>query len=177
MFLNGQEIFAYSRTNKRLAGIGIVEWEPSERVHTILDLYYSRFKQRETMRGAQWFSNVWADSQTMTGVITQDRDGTPVAVVGVANGVAPQLRNDYNTRDDWLFSAGLNNEFKITDELSLLTDLSYSRNKRKESVTETYAGYGRGTGFVSGATPNVGRTMDSIDFIVPDNGYPPTRGP
>jgi iron complex outermembrane receptor protein len=63
-FPTGQEIFAYSRTNKRLAGIGILEWEPSDRVHTILDLYYSRFKQRETMRGAQWFDNVWVDNQT-----------------------------------------------------------------------------------------------------------------
>ncbi len=59
---------------------------------------------------------------------------TELAVTGTANGVAPQLRNDYNKRDDWLFSAGLNNEFKISDQLSLLTDLSYSRNKRDGEV-------------------------------------------
>ncbi len=94
LVLTGQEVFAYSRNNKRLAAIGILEWEPSDRVHTILDLYYSRFKQREVMRGAQWFSNVWADDQTFTGVETEDRDGTELAVTGTANGVAPQLRND-----------------------------------------------------------------------------------
>ncbi|MDV3256737.1 MAG: TonB-dependent receptor [Sphingomonas sp.] len=169
MFLNGQEIFAYSRTNKRLAGIGIVEWEPSDRVHTILDLYYSRFKQRETMRGAQWFSNVWADSQTLTDVVTEERGGTEVAISGTANGVAPQLRNDYNTRDDWLFSAGLNNEFKLSDELSLLTDLSYSRNKRKESVTETYAGFGC---CVTAAEQNGNRVFDSISWDISGDGFP-----
>jgi len=167
-FLTGQEAFAYSRNNKRLAAIGILEWEPSDRVHSILDLYYSRFKQREVMRGAQWFSNVWADDQTFTNVVTEDRDGTELAVSGTANGVAPQLRNDLNKRDDWLFSAGLNNEFKVSDELSFLTDLSYSRNKRKESVTETYAGYGC---CVTSADQNANRVFDSISWDIGGDGY------
>jgi iron complex outermembrane receptor protein len=169
LFLTGQEIFAYSRNNKRLAGIGILEWEPSDRVHTIVDLYYSRFKQRETMRGVQWFSNVWAGDQTFTDVVTEDRDGTELAVSGTANNVSPQIRNDYNKRDDWLFSAGLNNEFKITDQLSLITDLSYSRNKRIESVTETYAGYG-----CCVTEPNAPANFvpDSISWDIGGNGFP-----
>lgn len=168
-FLTGQEVFAYSRNNKRLAAIGIAEWEPSDRVHTILDLYYSRFKQRETMRGAQWFSNVWADSQTFTGVTTQDAGGTELAVTGTANGVAPQLRNDYNKRDDWLFAAGLNNEFKFSDQLSLITDLSYSRNRRVETVTETYAGYGC---CVTSADQNANRVFDSISWDITGDAFP-----
>lgn len=168
-FLTGQEIFAYSRNNKRAAAIGILEWEPSDRLHSILDLYYSRFKQRETMRGAQWFSNVWADDQTFTNVATDDRGGTKLAVSGTANGVAPQLRNDYNKRDDWLFSAGLNNEYKFTDQLSLLADLSYSRNKRIESVVETYAGYGC---CVTAADQNANRVFDSISWDIGGGGFP-----
>ena len=178
LYLTGQEVFAYSRNNKRLAAIGILEWEPSDRVHTILDLYYSRFKQREVMRGAQWFSNVWADDQTFTGVGTEDRDGTELAVSGTANGVAPQLRNDLNKRDDWLFSAGLNNEYEFNDELSLLADLSYSRNKREESVTETYAGYGcdpnnvtPGPECVTSADQNANRVFDSIAWDIGGDGF------
>ena len=168
-FLTGQEVFAYSRNNKRLAAIGILEWEPSDRVHTILDLYYSRFKQRETMRGSQWFSNVWADTQTFTNVVTEDRGGTELAITGTANGVAPQLRNDYNKRDDWLLSAGLNNEFKISDQLSLLTDLSYSRNRRVETVTETYAGFGC---CVTAPNQNANRVFNSISWDISGNGFP-----
>ena len=141
-FPTGQEVFARSKTNKRLASIGIIEWEPSDRVHTIVDLYYSRFKQRETMRGAQWFDNLWVDNTNYTNVETEDFDGNLIGVRGTATNISPQLRNDYNKRDDRLFSAGLNNEFKINDELKFIADLSYSRNKRVESVTETYAGYG-----------------------------------
>jgi iron complex outermembrane receptor protein len=169
LYLTGQEVFATSRVNKRLAGSGILEWEPSDRVHTILDLYYSRFKQRETMRGAQWFSNVWADDQTFTNVVTEDRGGTELAVGGTANGVAPIIRNDYNKRDDWLFSAGLNNEYKFTDELSLISDLSYSRNKRIESIVETYAGYGC---CATSATQNANRVFDSIDWDIGGDGFP-----
>lgn len=140
-FPTGQEVFAKSKTNKRLGALGIVEWQPSDRVHTIVDLYYSRFKQRETMRGAQWFDNLWADNTNYTNVVTEDRGGTLVAVAGTATNITPQLRNDYNTRDDWLFSAGLNNEFKLNDELKFIGDLSYSRNKRNETLIETYSGY------------------------------------
>ncbi|RHW17490.1 TonB-dependent receptor [Sphingomonas gilva] len=172
LILNGQEAFATSRLNKRHAAIGILEWEPSDNVHSTLDVYYSRFEQEETMRGAQWFSNAWADGAFFTDVEAEDRGGTPVAMSGTANRVVPILRNDFNTREDELFSAGLNNEFKLDDRTRFVTDLSYSTNNRREQILETYAGYGMGTGGVSPATPDVGRTFDTIDFIVPDDGYP-----
>lgn len=168
-FLTGQEVFAYSRLNQRDAAIGILEWQPSDKLHTVVDLYYSRFKQRETMRGLQWFSNVWADNQTFTNVVGEDHGGTRLGVSGTDNGVAPQLRNDYNTRTDHLFSAGLNNEYKFADELSLRTDLSYSSNKRDESITETYAGYGCCT---TAANQNNGRVFDTIKWDLSGNGFP-----
>jgi iron complex outermembrane receptor protein len=171
LLLNGQEVFATSRLNKRDAVIGILEWEPSDAVHSTLDVYYSRFEQEETMRGAQWFSNPFADGMTFTNVVSEDRGGSPFAVSGTANRVVPILRNDYNTRKDELFSAGWNNEFKLDDRTRFVGDLSYSTNKRREQVLETYAGYGLGVGGVSGATPDAGRTFDTIDFTAPDNGY------
>ncbi|MBA3862965.1 MAG: TonB-dependent receptor [Erythrobacter sp.] len=173
LFLSGQEIFATSRSNKRAAAIGILEWEPSDSVHLTTDLYYSRFEQREVTRGAQWFSNVWADNQTFTNVETADIGGTQVGVSGVVNGVAPVLRNDYNTRDDDLFSGGLNAEFKMTDRLRLIGDLSYSRNERDESITETYAGFGC---CATNVTQNANRVFDSIGFDLSNltNGGFPT---
>lgn len=172
LFLNGQEIFAYSRLNKRAAAIGILEWEPSDAVHLTTDLYYSKFKQREVMRGAQWFSNVWADNQNFTGVDAQDVGGSLVGLSGTVTGVAPQLRNDYNTRDDELFSAGINGEFNMTDRLRFIGDLSYSSNKRDESITETYAGYGCCS---TNETQNANRVFDNIGWDISDTldgGFP-----
>ncbi|MDZ4307838.1 TonB-dependent receptor [Allopontixanthobacter sp.] len=172
LFLNGQEIFATSRSNKRAAAIGILEWEPSDSVHLTTDLYYSRFEQREVTRGAQWFSNVWADNQNFTNVETADIGGSLVGVSGTVTGVAPQLRNDYNTRDDDLFSGGLNAEFNMTDRLRFIGDLSYSRNTRDERITETYAGFGC---CATNVTQNANRVFDNIDFDITevlDGGFP-----
>lgn len=85
-YVTGQEAFAYSRENKRDAAIGILEWKPSDAIHSTLDLYYSRFKQKEVMRGSQWFSNVWADSQTFANTTTSTLGGTTVGVTGTTTG-------------------------------------------------------------------------------------------
>jgi iron complex outermembrane receptor protein len=192
-FLSGTELFAYSRLNKRDAAIAILEWEPSDSVHLTLDTYYSKFKQRETMRGAQWFMNpffnffgpggaIGTPDQVITNATVIDYGGTPLAETGQITNIAPILRNDYNTRDDELFSIGLNNEFNMTDKLRFIADLSYSSNKRDESVTETYAGA------FSGATPtrnstnyisdgvSAGRAFDTISWDLNGLGGFPTFG-
>ncbi|HWW24503.1 MAG TPA: TonB-dependent receptor [Caulobacter sp.] len=171
LMLNGQEIFATSRNNKRDAVIGILEYQPNDRFHSTLDMYYSTFKQKETTRGGQWFSNPFADGATFTGVTTEDLDGSKFASGGTLNHGVLQLRNDHNTRMDQLFSAGLNNEFRLSEKTRLVADLSYSSNKRKEQIMETYAGYGMGVGGVTPATPDVGRTYDTIGFKVADGGF------
>jgi len=171
LMLNGQEIMAVSRNNKRDAVIGIFEYKPNDRIHSTLDLYYSTFFQKETTRGAQWFSNPYADGVTYSNVTTADVGGSKFATGGTLNHGVPILRNDFNTRRDQLFSAGFNNEFQLDEKTKLVADLSYSSNKRKEQIMETYAGYGRGVGGVTPATPDVGRTYDTIGFQVADDGF------
>ena len=171
LMLNGQEIMAVSRNNKRDAAIGIFEYKPNDRIHSTLDLYYSTFFQKETTRGAQWFSNPYADGVTYSNVTTADMGGSKFATGGTLNHGVPILRNDFNTRRDQLFSAGFNNEFQLDEKTKLVADLSYSSNKRKEQIMETYAGYGRGVGGVTPATPDVGRTYDTIGFQVADDGF------
>lgn len=165
LILNGQEIFATSRLNQRDAVIGIVEWRPNDRLHSTLDLYYSKFDQEETTRGAQWFSNGWADGATFTDVQTETRGGSLFATSGTLNGGVPIIRNDFNTRQDELFSAGLNTEYEIDDRTRVETDLSYSTNQRREQILETYAGFGLGP-------QGGGRTLDTIAFELNDDGYP-----
>lgn len=171
LLLNGQEAWATSRSNNRDAAIGIFELKPNDTFHSTLDLYYSKFNQEETTRGAQWFSNPFADGATFTNVQTSTVGGSPFITSGTQNRAVPILRNDFNTRQDELFSAGWNNEFDLGEGTLLTADLSYSRNHRREQILESYAGYGRGVGFVSGATPDAGRTFDTIGFQVNDNGF------
>lgn len=175
--VNGQEVFAYSRENVRDAAMGIIEWAPNAQWRTTLDLYYSQFSQEETMRGSQWFSNAWndGDNTTFTDVVTENVGGTLFGQSGRARNIRPQLRNDFNTRDDELFAAGFNTEYELSDTIRIEGDLSYSKNTRDEQVLETYAGYGLGVGGVTGATPNVGRTLDTFTFYHPIEGFPTYR--
>jgi iron complex outermembrane receptor protein len=166
--LSGQEAFATTTRDIRDGFMGTLEWKPSDRVHTVIDLYYSRFKQHTINRGAEWFSDAWVDDVSYSNLQTENRGGTPFAVSGHVDNVAPILRFDDNKRVDHLFSFGLNNEYKITDRTHLITDLSYSSNKRDETYIETYGGYGVG--------PFQTRTFDSYDFQVPVNDFPQFTG-
>lgn len=172
LLMNGQELFATSRLNQRDAAIAIVEWRPNDRLQSTLDVYYSKFDQEETMRGAQWFSNGYADNATFTNVVTEEMGGSLFARTGTQNNAVPILRNDFNTREDEIFSIGLNTEYQINERTRFVADLSYSNNQRRETISETYAGYGRGVGGVTPATPDVGRTYDVIDFELNMDGYP-----
>lgn len=160
-YLSGQEARAYNRRDIRDGIMGTLEVTPTDHIHSVLDLYYSRFKQHEIMRGAEWFSDAWADGVTYDNVET---DGEGRSVSGHVNNAVPILRWDDNKRKDKLFSAALNNEFEISDRTKLIADLSYSSNKRDETFIETYGGYGAG--------PFQTRTFDEYDFEIDENGHP-----
>ncbi|MBS0481625.1 MAG: TonB-dependent receptor [Proteobacteria bacterium] len=166
--LSGQEALANSSRDRRHGVMGTLEWKPSDSVHSTLDLYYSRFKQKTISRGAMWFSDQWADSGTFSNTTATTIGGNSFGAAGHFQNAVPILRNDYNTRKDELFSAGWNGEFKFDEKTALTADLSYSSNKRDESYIETYAGYGAGAYQT--------RVMDSYDYTVSQNGFPQFTG-
>lgn len=162
--LSGQEVFASNSRDKRDGVMATLEWQPSDAVHSTLDLYYSRFKQKTVNRGAEWFSDQWADGGTFSNVKATTIGGNSFGTSGHFANAAPILRNDYNTRDDELFAAGWNGEFKMDDRTKFIADLSYSSNKRDETYIETYQGYGVG--------PYQTRTLDQYDFSIPADNFP-----
>ena len=167
--LSGAEIFAKNRREIRDGVMGTVEWQPSDRVHSLVDLYYSRFKQHEVSRGAQWFADAWVDGVTYDNLQTQNIDGHDYAVSGTAHNIIPILRNDDNRRTDKLFSAGWNTDWQMFERTHLIGDLSYSSNKRDETYIETYGGYGVG--------PSESHTaFDSYNFEIPRNDFPQFTG-
>jgi iron complex outermembrane receptor protein len=166
--LSGQEVMASTSRDLRDGITGTLEFKPSDAVHSVLDLYYSRFKQHTVRRGAQWFSDAWVDNVTYSNLETKNIGGNDFAVSGHVDNVVPILRFDDNKRVDHLFAAGLNNDFRLAERTHLLADLSYSRNKRDETYIETYGGYGAG--------PFQTRTFDSYDFDISQSDFPKFTG-
>ena len=167
-FLSGQEAIATNSKDVRDGVTGTLEWKPSDSVHSVLDLYYSRFKQHTVNRGAEWFSDAWVDDTTYSNVQTATRNGNLFDVADHVANVVPILMYQDNKRTDHLFAAGLNNDFRLAEHTHLLTDLSYSSNKRDETYLEAYGGYGVG--------PFQTRTFDSYNRVIPAADFPQFTG-
>ena len=151
--MEGAEVWDRSRDQTRDGVMGVLEYKPNEFIHSTLDTYYSRFEQKESMRGIMWSQDPWTgNGVTLSNVRTVNVGGYPVVVGGTVNNVRPIVRNDHNTRDDSLYSVGLKNEVRINDDWSLSIDGYYSRAKRDQTNLETYAG---------------SAALDSIDFDLP----------
>jgi iron complex outermembrane recepter protein len=91
-------------------------------------------EQEETTRGAQWFSNPYADDAYFTDVVTEERGGSLFGRSGTINNAVPILRNDYNTREDEIFSIGLNTEYEINDRTRIVAGPVHSNNRRRETI-------------------------------------------
>ncbi len=153
--LEGAEVWARAKSQVRDGVIGTVEYKPSDRFHSVLDLYYSTFDQKESMHGLMWTSDPWTQYNGTnigyTNLTTQNVQGTKLVHTGSWTGLRPVVRNDYNTRNDELESIGWQNELTFGKWIGSL-DLSYSGAKRDERTIETYAG---------------SQTLDTMGFVIP----------
>ena len=116
--------------------MGTLEWKPSDFRHSVLDLYYSRFKQHTIDRGVEVRRCLERRPDLRSSPDENSRRHC-FDVAGHVNNVVPILRWDDNKRTDHLFSAGLNNDFRLAERTHLYADLSYSSNKRDETDIES----------------------------------------
>lgn len=148
--IGGSKPYAKSADLDRIAVVGTLQYAPSENFETTLDIYYSNFKEDQTLRGIE-FPLQWSAAQLQPNPVVEDG----LAVSGQFNGVKGVVRNDANTRDANLWSIGWNTKVG-NDVMRAMFDLSYSGVRREDLVLETYAGTGRGP---IGATDNLGFEM------------------
>lgn len=162
--LHGVEIWSTARKQTRDGYMAVFDFKPNDNFRSVNDFYYSVFDQNEVTHGAQWYQTQWTDDIHFSNVVLSDRGGTPVAQQATISGIAPIIRNDNNLRRDEMFSFGSNNRFDIGEWRSVV-DFGYSRSVRKESIAETYAGYG------TNPTP-ISRTFDTIDENIAYGDFP-----
>ena len=138
---NGHTTRAYSQQNTRDGAMGVIEYKPNDNSHTTLDLYYSKFKQDEIMRGVEGPMASWAGS-TYSRDVTQAIGGGLVTDQGRITGVVPIFNNQTNVRDSEVIATGLNHEMKagIWD---LEFDVSYSKASEKGKKVEIFSSLGQ----------------------------------
>ncbi len=172
--LEGAEIWVRSKSQVRDGLVATVEYQPNEHWHSVLDLYWSNFNQKEYMHGAMWTADAWtgygATHIGMSNVGTTTYMGTKLVTSGTWNNLRPVVRNDYNTRIDNLASVGWKNEFTY-GRFSAAADLSYSNARRNERQMELYAGRTSvsDVAFVIPTTPKFPTLTPSVSFSDPAN--------
>ena len=155
LILGGAKPYVRSSELERTGLMGVIEYQPNDKVHTIVDAYYSDFKDTQILRGieipGQWGTGWAADSieafESSNGLVTSGR----------INGVRGQMRNDVNIRDAEVISLGWNTEYFLNDSWTVVADLSYSKAERTDFGLESYSGSGRGNGV--GLADNIGFAM------------------
>lgn len=137
LFIDGIKPFVKSNELTRDGLLGVVEFAPSDQLRARVDLFYSRFDDEQTLRGAE-----------IAGYTAGDRDIISVAdglvQEGTWTGLRTQNRNDFSDRDVDTKAAGFNVVYDLNDDWRLEGDLSWSRATRDYVANEVYFSDGRG---------------------------------
>jgi iron complex outermembrane receptor protein len=140
--IGGDKSGVQSSFYKRTALMGVVEVQPNDRLHMLLDAYHSDFQELQTIQRME-YGTVWANPSTplvnangLENGRIQSGTFTDVPFVVIEN-----YNNDRNAKVD---SIGLNTTFAISDNWNLENDLSWSKVKRDDIRLESTAGLGSG---------------------------------
>lgn len=120
--------------------MAVVEFKPNKDLHSVVDLYYSKFDQDRV--GHHWVGDVglWSGpAAAFTNVGTTDIGGNTVISSGtVANGHSLVYDKNFH-RTDKITSLGWKNELKLAGGWTGVSDLGYSRAVRDERYIQSVA--------------------------------------
>lgn len=155
LVIGGAKPFVQSNKLTRTGIVGTVEWEPMPELTTTLDLFYTDFKEEQSLRGIE-LPLYWGNAVLRPGYTI---DGNTITA-GTWDNVKGVVRNDYVERNAEIFSAGFNAKYQ-SGPVTLVGDASYSRVTRNDTYVETYSGTSRGAG---------NGPYDVLGFQTEDNG-------
>ncbi|TLX20840.1 TonB-dependent receptor [Thermomonas fusca] len=123
---------------KRDGVMGTLEFRPSDRWISTVDLFHSRAEQENTAN--QWEMNTQYNGSFPCNpdctYSDADVNGNGTFTGGSIAGVYPLVRGMYNHRDDTINAAGWRNEFFFGNGVTLTADASWSKANREELSLE-----------------------------------------
>ncbi|MBY5990787.1 TonB-dependent receptor [Ferrimonas balearica] len=140
LVMGGYKPYVQSSELERDGIMAVFEFAPNDRLHSVVDVFYTDFKDNYSLRGAE-IPLQWSAAQLDPASIVVE-DG--LITEGSFSGVKPVLRNDYEDRDADLTAVGWNISYVLSDLWSAEADLSYSKANSNTFSLESYSGIGRG---------------------------------
>ena len=132
-----------TKQNVRDGLMATVEYKPNADLHTMVDLYYSKFKTHEV--GGNFSESLFGNwsagiAPTMSNVSTTQIGNNTYATSADISQLVTNVGNYDTRRSDDILAVGWNTALKLGDGWKAITDLSYSRDKRQERYAEAYGG-------------------------------------
>ena len=132
-----------TKKNVRDGLMAVLEYKPSDELHSQLDLYYSKFKTHEVGgKFAQSLFGNWSAgiAPNLSNIGTTQIGQNTFATSATASQLVANIGNFDTHRSDDILAVGWNTEMKLADKWKGAVDLSFSRDKRDERYAEAYAG-------------------------------------
>ncbi len=172
---NGMKVRADMGSTVRDGLMATLEFQPGDTYHGIIDLYYSTLEQINNARSLEvnlggypapcCVPGPFPDGTIFGYSNTTIQDETVVA--GTLNVMVPLVRNFLFTTEDEIMAGGWRNEFQLSDDWSLVADLSYSKAEREQVQPEINAQYGPNVVFDTGTFRLRGNnSMPSLSFLL-----------
>jgi TonB-dependent receptor len=145
---NGMKVRADMGSTERDGLMAAVQFAPNDFYTGVIDLYWSTMDQTNNARSlevnlggypAPCCDGVFPNGSVFGYSNTTVRADTIVA--GTLNNVMPLVRNFLFTTEDEIIATGWRNEFTLSDEWSLMADISYSNATRDQLQPEINAQY------------------------------------
>jgi iron complex outermembrane receptor protein len=140
--LGGTKSYVRSSNLDRDGLMAVIEYKPTENIHSTVDVYVSRFEEKQLLRGMEIPLAFWSGASLTPNYTVSNGLITNATLTNVQ----PVVRNDVFKRNDSPFSIGWNLKLGEKSEWLTVFDVGYSRIKRTDVNLETYSGLGfRGT--------------------------------
>jgi len=138
-FAQGFEASLTSSKQVRDGLMAVLEFKPSKDLHSVVDLYYSKFDQD---RGSNFWAGdigLWSGGAKFSGVGTSVVNGNTIIDSGTVSGGRNLVYEKNFHRTDDITSLGWKNELKLTDKWTAVADLGLSRANRDEKYIQSVA--------------------------------------
>ena len=160
--LGGAKPFARSSTLTRDTVMGVLQFQPNEKLDVTLDALYIDFKDEKILRGIE----IPAAFGQGTVEVLEIEDG--FVTEGIIHDQRVVVRNDFEKREAEMMAFGGNLAYALTDNWSIEADLSHSQVERQVWSLESYSGTGRG---------DAGGVADDIHFTLKEGAQGATFTP
>ncbi|MEL6868383.1 MAG: TonB-dependent receptor [Pseudomonadota bacterium] len=147
--LGGHDSFVRSAVLERDTITGVLQFEPNDRLSVTLDALYIDFSEDKVFRGVEEGGAEWGTGDY---TVTEVTDGL-VTAANIDGGFLSVIRNDAESEEGELTTAGINIEYALTEDWGLTFDGAYSDVSKRIINIESYSGLGRaGTATQGGPT-------------------------